>query len=102
MNRFKSQGVSLPTISSAFLPSEMRQRAAATVSDKPCLAVQSVQARLRVIPKGLAMTEAYPGCGLYAPGRGRPPHQVAQKMCRLSRALGTRARPRDSHRGLSG
>jgi hypothetical protein len=50
MNRFVSPGVSLATTSSAFLPSEMRWRAAATASDTPRVAIHSLQARLRAIP----------------------------------------------------
>jgi len=66
------------------------------------LAVQSVQARLRVIPKGLAMAEAYPGRELCAPGRGGRPARSRKKCADLAGRWVLVLGPGTDHRGLSG
>ena len=88
----------LTTTSATFLFPEIRQRAAAIVSDTPCCAAQSVQTRSRVIPYGLAVARFVALRFALAPANLR--EGVKRRMCSMARLVRSTLRGKRSGPGL--
>jgi hypothetical protein len=100
ITRSVSPDVSLTTTSSTFLFLEIRQRAAAIVSDTPCCAAQSVQTRSRVIPYGLAVARFVALRGALAPNPANLREGVERRMRSMAGLVLSALRGKRSGPGL--